>query len=71
MTEPRLCPTCKWFEFDGGERGYSTYTQGSDMSIGCAKNKWALGCEDSLATARKAMHMASKCKDYKLYVEPT
>ena len=67
---PRLCPTCAFFRFDGGERGYSTYTPGTDMSIGCDKDHWMLGTGDTLADARKAMLTATTCKDFALYEEP-
>lgn len=69
MAEPRLCPTCVFFDFDGGERGYSTYTPGTDMSIECRRDHWSLGTDDTLADARRAMHMAETCKDFKLYTE--
>ena len=71
MSYPRLCPTCAFFEFDGGEPGYSTYTPGVNMTIGCAKSRWYLGSYDTLADARRAMRTAQTCPDFKLYEEPT
>lgn len=70
---PKVCPTCRYFYFSAGQRGYSEMTPGSDTHISCDKNYWDIDEMDTDLTYRKKMLMAADCKDYELInlEEPT
>jgi len=62
----RTCLDCEYWNFYGGERGYSSLTPGSDMVIGCGRGHWRLinlegGNEMSF---RETVAMAAECKDF-------
>ena len=42
VAKGRLCVFCKHFDITDGEPGYSEWTPGSDMRIGCGKYLWSV-----------------------------
>ena len=63
----KICLFCKWFYFTAGTKGWSEYTPGSEMDIGCEKDHWDVCVEeDREYMLREKMLRARKCKDYEL-----
>ena len=65
MTGPKICLACKHFSFDGGMRGYSSWTPGSDMSVSCDKGHWNAFEETAEMFFRDNL-MARDCPDYEV-----
>jgi hypothetical protein len=62
----KLCLECKNLDWSTAEPGYSEYTPGSDMYIGCRKDKWRF--DNYLTTATewgKMLRMAETCEHFK------
>ena len=38
----RICVQCEHFYFDGGDRGYSEFTPGSEAVIECTAGVWSM-----------------------------
>jgi hypothetical protein len=59
------CIDCKHFYMFSAEPGYSDMTPGTDMSIGCSKDKWRFRpMDDTECSFRDKMHTAKKCEHY-------
>jgi hypothetical protein len=65
VTDPKICLACKHFKFDGGERGYSSWTPGSDMRVECGKGHWD-AFEQSAEQFFKDNLRARECPDYEV-----
>ena len=66
----KTCVLCKHFHITTGERGYSEYTPGWDMSMSCSIGHWKF---DSYSTDeldfREMMASAEACGDFEKYNE--
>ena len=65
---PLTCLFCRFFLFDTGLQGYSEYTPGEAMEIGCALGKWTIRQFDDLLekSPERCMTMAATCEDFEL-----
>lgn len=65
MLDKVNCLYCKYFYLLAGEYGYSEYTPGSDVRIGCDKGVWDLdNYMDTEVDFRRKMLTANECKYY-------
>jgi hypothetical protein len=58
------CLDCTHFYFSPYERGYSEYTPGQEMNLGCNKDHWDRESCYSEEDFRNNMMSAKTCKDY-------
>lgn len=57
----RLCIFCKHFEFNPGSPGYSEYTPGENMSMGCNMRVWEFDFGDDF---HQCIQHAYTCEKY-------
>jgi hypothetical protein len=62
---PKICLACRHFYFNGGERGYSSMTPGSDMQAYCAKQHWD-AFEETAERFFEDNLRARTCPDYEV-----
>ena len=66
----RTCLTCRSFYFEPATVGYSEYTPGGGMSIGCYRYEWELDeYEDTDESYRQKMMSAETCSKFVEYTE--
>ena len=62
------CLLCHHFYFSPATAGYSEYTPGGEMSVGCYLDKWELDeYEDTDESYRHKMMSAETCKEFVEY----
>lgn len=67
MAEVRMCLWCRHFSLIEADRGYSSWTPGSDMSMSCDKNVWHYNpYEDGSAAFGAKLATAAECPMYEL-----
>ena len=60
-----ICVFCEHLYFSEGCGGYSEYTPGYDVSMGCRKGKWSIDFFDlSTDEYRETMLTAETCGEY-------
>lgn len=67
----RVCYLCQHFSFDAGQRGYSEFTPGEDVSFDCRKRHWSFRVEGgfrdvggSFLGFAETMETAVGCPDF-------